>query len=282
MSRRRDALRRRVAVATWRPSRDGRIYTRMALDATATLAYADDVRRRTGERVTVTHVVGAALGRAMRSVPEVRARVFAGRILPVETCDIAFAVDIEGGLDLAPIKVRDVDVKTPLEIARELALGASRARAGRDPHHSRSAWYVRCAPPWTLRPLLGAASVLVGGLGVGAFGQPGFPLGSAFVSNLGSLGLDEGFLAPVPFARVPLYVSIGALRDEAVVVDGEVAVRPQVVIGATADHRLVDGAHAGRIAGVLRELLADPYQMDARPATDESSQATLRAVPRKQ
>jgi len=262
VSGRRDALRRRVAVATWRPSRDGRIYTRMAVDVTAALAYIDDVRRSTGERVTVTHVVGAALGRAIRGVPEVRARVLFGRILRHETCDIAFAVDIDGGTDLAPIKVRDIDTKTPVEVARELDFGAARARAGQDPHHSRSAWYVRVAPPWTLRPLLGAASILVGGLGVAAFGQPGFPLGAAFVSNVGSLGLDEGYLAPVPFARVPLYISIGAVRQEAVAVGRDVLVRPQVVIGATADHRLVDGAHAGRIATVLRELLLDPYRLD--------------------
>ena len=244
----------------------------MAVDVTATLAYVEDVRARTGERITVTHVVGAALGRAIRAVPEVRARVLAGRIMPFETCDIAFAVDIEGGTDLAPIKVRDVDGKSPVEVARELASGAARLRAGRDPHHSRSAWFVRYAQPWTLRPLLGAASVLVGGLGVGAFGQPGFPLGAAFVSNLGSLGLDEGYLAPVPFARVPLYVSIGAVRDEAVAVDGAVVVRPCVVVGATADHRLVDGAHAGRIARIVRELLADPYRLDS-PSPQEALQA---------
>jgi len=278
VSRRRDALRRRVAVATWRPSRDGRIYTRMAIDVTATLAYIEDVRARTGERITVTHVLGAALGRAIRAVPEVRGRVFAGRILPFETCDIGFAVDIEGGTDLAPIKVRDVDTKTPLEVARELAAGAEGLRAGRDPHHSRSAWFVRYAPPWTLRPLLGAASVLVGGLGVGAFGQPPFPLGCAFVSNLGSLDLDEGFLAPVPFARVPLYVSIGAVRDDAVAVDGAVVVRPQIVVGATADHRLVDGAHAGRIARIVRDLMADPSRLD-RPSAAAGDQAGVRAEP---
>jgi len=278
VSRRRDSLRRRVAVATWRPSRDGRIYTRMAIDVSATLTYAEDVRARTGDRVTVTHVLGAALGRAIRAVPEVRARVLAGRILPLDTCDIAFAVDIDGGTDLAPIKVRDVDVKTPREVARELASGAARLRVGKDPNHSRSAWFVRYAPPWTLRPLVNAASVMVGGLGVGAFGQPGFPLGAAFVSNVGSLGLDEGYLAPVPFARVPLYISIGAVRNEAVVVDGAVVVRPQAVIGATADHRLVDGAHAGRIAHIIRDLMADPYQLD-RPGAAAGGQETLRAEP---
>lgn len=262
MSRRRDALRRRVAVATWRPSRDGRIYTRLTVDAGPALTYVAAARARTGQHVTLTHVVGAALARGMRAVPEVRGRVVWGRILQLQSCDIGFAVDIDAGTDLAPIKVCDVDRKTPADIAAELVTGAARARAGRDPYHSRSAWYVRYAPPWTLRPLLGVTSVLVGGLGIGAFGQPGFPLGSAFVSNVGSLGLDEGFLAPVPFARVPLYVSIGAVREEPVAVGGVVEVRPTLVIGATADHRLVDGAHAGKIVGLVRELMAEPSLLD--------------------
>ena len=59
------------------------------------------MRQRSGERVTVTHVVGAALGRAIRQVPEIRARVVAGRIVDLEHCDIGFAVDIEQGSDLA-------------------------------------------------------------------------------------------------------------------------------------------------------------------------------------
>jgi pyruvate dehydrogenase E2 component (dihydrolipoamide acetyltransferase) len=34
-----------------------------------------------------------------------------------------------------------------------------------------------------------------------------------------------------------------------------------VLIG-TADHRLVDGAHAGQVVTVLRDLLADPARLD--------------------
>lgn len=51
-------VRRKIAVATWRPSRDGRIYARMEVDVTAALAYIDRVREETGERITITHVVG--------------------------------------------------------------------------------------------------------------------------------------------------------------------------------------------------------------------------------
>ena len=66
----RTSIRRKIAVATWRPSRDGRIYARMEVDVTAALAYLDRVRGESGERVTLIHVVGAALGRAIRQVPE--------------------------------------------------------------------------------------------------------------------------------------------------------------------------------------------------------------------
>jgi pyruvate dehydrogenase E2 component (dihydrolipoamide acetyltransferase) len=71
-------------------------------------------------------------------------------------------------------------------------------------------------------------------------------------------------VAPVPLARVPLYICVGAVKEAALVVDGQVAVRPQIVITATADHRLVDGAHAAKLARIVRALLAEPSRIDLR------------------
>lgn len=256
------STRRRLAVATWRPSRDGRIYTRVSIDAGPMLAYVERTRAATGTAISITHVIGTAAGRVVRDEPTIRARVVFGRIRPYPSCDVGFAVDIDGGADLAPVTVRDIDRKSPLEVAEEVVSGARRVRAGEDRHHRRSSRVLRVAPPFVLRPVLAVTGLLVGGLGVAAMGQPGFPLGCVFVSNVGSLGLDEAFLAPVPFARVPLYLAVGAVREVAAAVDGQVVVRPEVVVTATADHRLVDGAHAGRIAAGLRAYLADPALLD--------------------
>ncbi len=257
------STRRRIAVASWRPPSDGRIYARTAIDATPTLAYVEATRQRTGEHLTVTHVVGAALARALMAVPEVQSRIVFGRIRPFASCDIGFAVDVHDGADLAPVKVRHVDQLTPLEVARQLAPKAAQVRAGEDPAHRRSSSIVRHLPWWTLRPVLNTASLLVGGLGVPAFGQPAFPLGAAFISNVGTLGLDEAFMAPLPLARTPIYLAIGAVRDAPMAIDGSVVVRPQLVLVATGDHRIVDGAQAGRITTVLRELLAEPTRLDS-------------------
>jgi pyruvate/2-oxoglutarate dehydrogenase complex dihydrolipoamide acyltransferase (E2) component len=261
---RRRSVRRKIAVATWRASREGRLYARMAVDATAVLAFCADQRAATGAPVTPAAVVGLAFQRGVEQVPAFHNRVVFGRIVPFPSYDVAFAVDIEGGDDLAPTKVRSADTKTVAEVAVELAAGAERLRARADRDFQTTNGIARLVPWFLLRPLLAVASLLNGGIGVRAFGQPAHPLGSLFVTNIGSLGLDEGYIAPVPLARVPLYICVGAVKDAALVVDGKVAVRPQLVITATADHRLVDGAHAAKLARIVRALLADPATIDKR------------------
>ncbi|MDQ6651008.1 MAG: 2-oxo acid dehydrogenase subunit E2 [Actinomycetota bacterium] len=256
------SVRRKIAVATWRPSRDGRLYSRLTLDATALTSHVERLRQESGVRVTVTHAVGKAVALAVRAVPEVHARVVFGRIVPFPSCDVSFPVDVEDGVDLGPMKVREADRKSVVAIARELEAGAARLRARQDTDFATSNRLVEVLPGVVLRPLLAVASLVNGGLGRRAFGQPGFPLGSACVTSVGTLGLDEGYVAPVPFARVPLYILVGPVRDAAVVVDGAVVVRPQLVLTATSDHRLVDGAHAGRIAIVLRDTLQQPELLD--------------------
>ena len=156
------------------------------------------------------------------------------------------------------------DTKTVVEVAAELVAGAERLRARKDRDFQTTNGIARLVPWFLLRPVIALASLLNGGIGVRAFGQPAHPLGSLFITNIGSFGLDEGYVAPVPLARVPLYVCVGAVSDAALVVDGKVAVRPQLVITATADHRLVDGAHAAKLARIVRTLLADPQLIDAR------------------
>ena len=257
----RPSARRKIAVATWRAPREGRLHARMAVDATAVLAYCA-ARTTSAVHVTPGVVVGVAFQRAVEQVPAFHARVVLGRIVPYTSWDVAFAVDIGQGDDLAPTKVHDVDRKSVVDVAAELEGGAARLRSREDRAHRTTTGIAHAVPWWAMRPVIGAASLLNGGLGVRAFGQPAHPLGSLFVTNIGSLGLDEGYVAPVPFARVPLYVCVGAVTDAPMAVDGQVVVRPQLVLTATADHRLVDGAHAAHVARLVRASLAEPSTLD--------------------
>lgn len=235
----------------------------MELDASPLLGYAERLSAESGERVTVTHIVGRAVALGLRAVPAFNHRVLFGRVVAFPRVDVGFAVDVAEGDDLAPATLREADQKTTVEIAREVQSIVAGVRAGQDRDFATSNRIVEAVPWFVVRPTLALMSLWNGGLGLRSLGQPGFPLGGAFVSNIGSMGLDEGVLAPIPFARCSLYVCVGTLRDRPLVVDGQLVVRPVVVLTATADHRVVDGAHAAKLAAFLRQMLAEPEKLDA-------------------
>jgi pyruvate dehydrogenase E2 component (dihydrolipoamide acetyltransferase) len=76
------------------------------------------------------------------------------------------------------------------------------------------------------------------------------------VSNLGMLGIHE-FTAIInpPEAGI---LAIGAMEDTAVVVGGEVVVRPRMRITMSCDHRVIDGATGARFLQTLRAMLEEP------------------------
>jgi pyruvate/2-oxoglutarate dehydrogenase complex dihydrolipoamide acyltransferase (E2) component len=260
--------RRKLAIATWSAPREGNIYGKVTLDASAVQQYLEHHRQQSGEKLTITHFVGKAVGQALRAVPSLNGRIVLGRYVPHEVVDVAFLVVLGEGTDLAKAKVQGMDRKSVVEVARELRELAERLRAGRDEQFEKSKGLLRMLPTWLIRPVLRLSGYLTGALGIElkALGLEAFPFGSAIVTSVGMMGVDEGFAPPTPFARVPLYVLVGALREQPAVVKGELCVLPQVTLCATLDHRFVDGFQAGQLLRVVRSLFDDPWQLDGQPA----------------
>jgi pyruvate dehydrogenase E2 component (dihydrolipoamide acetyltransferase) len=256
--------RRKLAIASWRAPHEPNIYGKLTVDAGPALKYIDDARRKSGEKITMTHFVGKATAEALKQTPSLNGRILFGKYRPHKTVDIAFLVSFEEGRDLAKAKVDNVDRKTIVEIARELRERSERLRGGRDVDFEKSTRLLRILPTWIIRPLVAAIGWLTGALGIQmkAFGLERFPFGSAIVTSVGMFGLDEGFVPPTPFARVPVYVLIGAVRDRPAVVDGKVVVQPQLTLTATIDHRFVDGFQGGTLAKVVRGIFEDPWSLD--------------------
>jgi pyruvate dehydrogenase E2 component (dihydrolipoamide acetyltransferase) len=86
--------------------------------------------------------------------------------------------------------------------------------------------------------------------------------GTFSLSNFGSYGGD--FETPVLNPPQSALLGIGGITDEAVVRDGQIVARPMMMLSMTFDHRLIDGAVAGRFRSRLRTILENPYSMMAR------------------
>lgn len=265
MAKRGMTTRRKLAIASWSAPREGNIYARVTLDATEAMDYLAQVREQTGEKVTITHLVGKAVAVALAEEPTLNGTIKLGSYVPHDQVDVAFLVAMPDGSDLARAKVSHLDRKHVAEVARELREQAERLRTGKDEDWEKSKGLVKALPTWLLRPLVWLTGWLGNSLGLSikAMGVEPYMFGSAIITSVGMFGLDEAFVPPTPFARVPLYVLIGAVKERAVVVEGAVVVRPELTLTATIDHRFIDGFQGAVLARAFKRVFEDPWSLEA-------------------
>jgi pyruvate/2-oxoglutarate dehydrogenase complex dihydrolipoamide acyltransferase (E2) component len=87
--------------------------------------------------------------------------------------------------------------------------------------------------------------------------------GTITVTNVGTFGSEFG-TPIINFPEVAI-LAIGTIKPRALVVDGDIAVRPAATLALSFDHRVIDGAEADRAMTALRKLLESPFRLGALP-----------------
>lgn len=265
---------RRISLSAWGKPNDPTVYGWLEIEFSRAQAYLERHNRGHGPKLTVTHLVGKAVADAIAARPDVNAVIRRGRqIYQRESVDVFFQVAYEGGENLSGAKVSHADQKSVRQIAEELAERALSIREHARHELSRSDALASKLPALLRRPLLHAAEYAVYDLGLdlSRFGLPEDAFGSAMVTNVGMFGLPSGFAPLVPFSRAPIVVTVGAIREAPVVVEGQVTARPVLTLGVTLDHRLIDGFQAGKLAERFRAILADPERELQTPQGDHGA-----------
>ena len=118
--------------------------------------------------------------------------------------------------------LRDVDLQSFAEIEKSIANFAGRARAG----------------TITMEELTGGTFTITNG---GVFGS----------------------LLSTPIVNSPQSAILGMhkIQDRAVVIEGQVVVRPMMYIALTYDHRIIDGREAVQFLVTVKQCLEDPARM---------------------
>jgi pyruvate dehydrogenase E2 component (dihydrolipoamide acetyltransferase) len=83
------------------------------------------------------------------------------------------------------------------------------------------------------------------------------------VSNTGSYGSEAG--TPILSPGTSVTLAFGVIAPRALVVEGAVVARPAATISLTFDHRVLDGATAGRALTELVSLLESPERLGGLP-----------------
>ena len=252
---------RRMAAAMWRSPSDPSIYGQMDVDATAPLAFLADHQRATGTKLTVTHLVARAVALALKDQPEINAKIrFWGRLEQRSTIDVFVTVATDGARDLSGARIERADEKPLAALAAELSDRVTKIRTGKDASYKQSRKALKSVPWYLARAATRLSDVLVNELHLDlpAQGMPRDPFGSAIVTSVGMFGIDAAFAPFVPLARCPMLILVPEVRPRPWAVGNTVEVRPVLRLCATFDHRIIDGAAAGRFANRLTKLFASP------------------------
>ena len=258
---------RRVAAAMWRKPADPTIYGSMDIDVTETLRFIERYRETTGIRLTITHVVAQAVAKAFAENPDLNCKVrFGGRLERRRTVDLFVSVATENGKDLSGVRVDAAEERSLGELAKAVTRDVCAVKSGTDGNYTKSRNMLARTPWWLTAPLLRLTDFASNELHLHlpSQGMPRDPFGTAVLTNVGSFGIDTAFAPFLPLGRCAMLLLLSEIQLRPTVVDGAVVARPILRLCATFDHRIVDGAGAGRLAKVIRAWVTDPENAEKR------------------
>ena len=231
------------------------------------LAFLADVnRRRPAERpITMFHCVLRAIGIALSEFPRLNRYVGGSRLYARKAIWLAFSAKqrLERDAPLFTAKIRFA-ADEPLDDFAARVLGAVReGRSGRESATDREIKAFLRLPAPVLR--LGVRAVRrldAWGLLPASFSADDPLYASAFVANLGSVGLDAAYHHLYEYGTIPIFVTIGRLHQAPIVrPDGTLGVREVFTLRYTYDERIEDGFYAARALAHLHALLEEPARL---------------------
>jgi len=256
---------RRLALGTWRTAYDPSVYGTVELRVGEALRYLEAFRERTGKKLSLNHLLAKAIGVILTEVPEANAILRFRRVYLRKTVGIFFQVALsrEGSdkFDLSGLTIHDPEKKSLADIHDEFENKAALTRARRDPALESTRRRLSWMPGWLVGVVLNTVSFLNYSLNLDLSwaGVPRDAFGSVMITNVGSLGLDIAYAPLVPYSRVPIVLAMGAVHDAPVVEAGQIVVAKVMRVNVTFDHRFIDGAHAAKMARLLRAWMEEPF-----------------------
>ena len=257
---------RKIALGTWRTAYDPSVYGTIELHMDAAARYIQDFRDKTGKKLTVSHLLAKAAAMVLKECPDANALLRWNRVYLRKRIGIFFQVVLtdEGAdkADLSGATLYDVEQKSLHQIYDEFTAKVAEVRARKDPALEKTRRTFLGIPYFALHFVLRLISFFTYtlNLDLSRLGIPKDPFGSLMITNIGSFGLDTAYVPLVPYARVPILIAAGAVKEVPVVEGGQIVVGKVMRVNATFDHRFIDGFHASVMARVLRQWIEHPFE----------------------
>lgn len=238
------------------------VYFEQVLDLTETQRFIDEINAtRSESRVTLFHVISWATVRMFEERPRLNRFVAGRRLWQRRGIWLSYSAK-KSFDDNSPVVVLKREFQPGETLDQTITAMTSVTREGRSDKksHVDKELGLLFLLPNLLISFLVAASRMLDHLGL----MPRSLIDkdpmycSAFIANLGSLGMDSAYHHLFEYGTCPILCVIGKAQPRVLVQDGQAVVRPTVSLKYTFDERIEDGFYAERALSRLRELVEDP------------------------
>jgi pyruvate dehydrogenase E2 component (dihydrolipoamide acetyltransferase) len=265
---------RKISIASWRHPRDPSIYVMLDLPTEKASLFLK--QKSADTPLTLTHYVSKILAHCLQQYPHLNHVLRMGQLYRRRDVDIFIStlIKTQKGNDLSGYIIRQTDQKSLTEIAEIMKNKALDLRRNQDEENQILQNIVNPTPSLLLRPLMWLQEFLqfTCNLSFPKLGLSQDRFGSAMITNIGALGIDNAFIPLSPYSRCPFIIGIGKVRKAPVVEGDQVVVGEKVYITFTADHRHVDGAHVSHMIRRFKKIFQNP---ESFPAVFECREKTI-------
>ena len=224
---------------------------------------------------TLFHLLMYGFARAFHERPVLNRFIAGGRIYQRKHVELSFAAKkvMDADAPLVTVKMR-VAKDEPFDVfVQRVASTIAESRTDRLTTVDKELKIVLAMPSPVVRGVMAALRGLDSvNLMPGGMIESDPMYATAFVGNLGSLGLDNTFHHLYEYGTISLFAAIGTTRKTLFVgKDGQPAVRDGVQVRWTLDERICDGFYAATGLRVAQAVVEDPerYIGAANPASRE-------------
>jgi hypothetical protein len=245
------------------------VYYEQNLDLAKTLPFIARWNQEHEQKLTLFHLVLAAMGKVLFARSGLNRFVSGGRIYQRKSVFVSFAAKkrFDDNAPLVTIKLPMKEGEPLEETVRRIYASVGEGRGDVERPVDKEVRWLLYLPHFLLRFLLWLFVWLdKWNLAPGALMRTDPMYASLFCANLGSVGIDRAWHHLYEYGTCSLFAALGVVRKDLVVnAAGQPEVRDLVRIRYSFDERINDGFYCASSLSIVREYVEEPQKFLSQP-----------------
>lgn len=238
------------------------VYFDKYVNAEPLLAYLEKAKEKGDFDCDITHAVVAAAAVGLHENPTMNRFIAGRRLYQRHGAHVTFSLKRKAMNRRAKVAIAKLEIpgdQTYAELCERMNASINVERSGKKTYTDKELDIFMILP----RPILRGAVALAQKLNYYNLLPKSFIDGDAMfasmvVANLGSLGMDAGFHHFYEWGTASLFLMMGKIQENVIVVDGEMVIQKQLHLRYTFDERIDDGLNGHHGMESMRRVLENP------------------------